>query len=1014
MKFLNLLLLMTLILIQNKLKAQSITEPYKTPDNVIKYIESQMDSKYDGNYALSIYFIMDSLLNKTPYNYMDEKFEDPYGTLKGISVFSCQKYSDSEDSSIIGIYKEGNILWDSGPIIFGSILNRLSFCKDINKDSVVDIGLISEYHDFEERYNPNNIEDYLWILSWYGSEGKLINDYDASTHKSKLVPGPFRLFDENGDGIFEISSKYFYDDEYTHKPIENPPPNYPYVTYGWNRSKYGLWTNIYQLKYGDFYPAIWIKPAIKCKVVSEDSTLKFQYTIANGKSSLQSIETINFLNVPTAKIDITSKYQNITISSFPGILPGVWYFEPNGLRNYAGLIEPGEIKSGYWYKGIGLPAIVYAYLRGLIPLELTREISDEAKLDEIQNNSVKKKTLGLKSVTQQLDTIGFLDTLKIYVDTSSSLGWIKNQPTADKYSNYFTTAKAQLQQNDISAVKNSLIQVLHDVDIDSAANLTSEAYALLRYNTEYLLNNLPEVTTGFAVRLTNSSGNLLPGGSLKYYEGGWKDAIDNGDGTFAINSDKKTLSLRIIYEYGSQTVSNIPAQNNTYTFKTVNTTVQLKNSSANLIDEEGTVNYYAGGWRDFGATVNGTVSKELLPGNYSFRMTYAYSSNDKKQNIGSDSTVVFQTVNTAVQLKNSQDQFIDEGMVKYYAGGWRDFAATVNGIASKELLPNKYSFRMTYAYASNDKQQNIGDNSTVVFQTVNAAVQLKNSQGQLIDEGIVKYYAGGWRDFGSTINGLASKELLSGNYSFRMSFAYSSNDKKQNIGDDPTVVFQTVNTAVQLKNSQGQLMEEGTVKYYAGGWRDFAATVNGIASKELLPNNYSFRMTYAYASNDKQQNIGTDPNVVFQTIYASVQLKNSQGQLMDEGIVKYYADGWRNFGSTVNGVASKELLPNNYSFRMTYEYISNDKQQNMGANNIIDFSTVLCRVKVNNAQNQPVNNADIKYYSGGWRQFGTTINGEASKELLPSNITFRAGYNGISQNKQQNTGEDPVVDIVIQ
>ena len=155
----------------------------------------------------------------------------------------------------------------------------------------------------------------------------------------------------------------------------------------------------------------------------------------------------------------------------------------------------------------------------------------------------------------------------------------KTNSPADKYSNHFTTAKTQLQQNNIPAVKNTLNQVLHDVDQDSTANLTSEAYALLRYNTEYLLNNLPEVTPGLRVNLINSAGNLLSGGSLKYYEGSWKDAADNRDGTFSITTDKQALSLRMNYEYGSQTVSNVPSQNNTYTFQTVNANVQLKNSS---------------------------------------------------------------------------------------------------------------------------------------------------------------------------------------------------------------------------------------------------------------------------------------------------------------------------------------------------------------------------------------------------------------------------------------------------
>jgi len=930
---------MALILSQTNLQAQFETEPYKAPDNVTENIESRMDSKYGGKYTLTIYFIMDSLVNEIPYYYMDEKFEDPYETLNEISIFSCQKFTDSKDSSIIGVYKDGNILWDSGPTIFGNILSDLSFCKDINKDNTVDIGLISEYADFKESYNPNNITDYLWILSWNGTNGVFINNYDANTRKSSLVPGPFYLFDENGDGIYEISSMYSYDDEYTHTPVENPPPNYPYVTYGWNGNKYGLWANVYQLKYGDFYPAIWIKPTIKCKVILEDSTLKFQYTIANEKNSLQSIEIINFLNVPLEKIDITSKYQKNKISSFPGILPGSWYFEPNGLWNYSGLIKPGEIKSGYWYKGVGLPTIVYAYLRGLIPLELTREISDEAKLDEIQKNSVKRKTIGLKSIPLLFDTLGFLDTLKIYVDTSYSLGWVKESLTANRYDSLFTSAKTQLQQNNITGVKSTLKQVLQDVDIDSTLNLTSEAYALIKYNTEYLLDHLPSFNpVSLAVNLENSSNSLLTGGGLQYYDGGWKDALNNNDGTFGINTDKTVLSLRMNYAYGSQTVSNIPAQNNTYTFHTTNVSVQLKDSQGNPIDE-GTVKYYAGGWRDFGTTSNRIAAKELLPNNYSFRMIYAYGSNDKQQNIGDNPTVVFQTVNANVQLKNSQGNLIDEGTVKYYASGWRDFGTTINGVAAKELLPNNYSFRMTYAYGSNDKLQNIGDNTTVVFQTVNANIQLKNSLGNLIDEGTVKYYAGGWRDFGTIANGVAAKELLPNNYSFRMTYAYGSNDKQQNIGDNPTVEFQTVNANVQLKNSLGNLIDQGTVQYYAGGWRDFGKTTNGVAAKELLPNNYSFRMSYEFVSNDKQQNIGTNSTVIFSTVLCTIDVKNSQNQPVDGADIKYYSGGWREIGQTVNGQITKELLPKTLTFRMNHNSVQQDKSQDISANRTIEFNT---------------------------------------------------------------------------
>ena len=173
-------------------------------------------------------------------------------------------------------------------------------------------------------------------------------------------------------------------------------------------------------------------------------------------------------------------------------------------------------------------------------------------------------------------------------------------------------------------------------------------------------------------------------------------------------------------------------------------------------------------------------------------------------------------------------------------------------------------------------------------------------------------------------------------------------------------------------------------------------------------------MTYAYGSNDKQQDIGTNPTVVFQTVNATVQLKNSRGNVIDRGTVQYYAGAWRDFGTTVGGVAAKELLPNNYTFRMTHEFVSNDKAQNISTNSTVAFSTVLCTVRVTDSQNQPVNNVQASYYSGAWRQVGSTVNGEVTKELLPANLTFRITYGTAHQDKTQNLSANDVVEFAVQ
>jgi hypothetical protein len=156
-------------------------------------------------------------------------------------------------------------------------------------------------------------------------------------------------------------------------------------------------------------------------------------------------------------------------------------------------IKPGEILDNFSFETHGLPIIGEASLRGF-NYNLYSGSEYYTRVDDYLNNSVFLSTVAAKLPPSPFEPTVFLDTLINYSNRSFSLTWIQTQQTADKYSGYLTAAKTALLQNNSSLARTNLQNILREVDIDSSGAITSEAYALLRYNTEHLLSFLPKVT----------------------------------------------------------------------------------------------------------------------------------------------------------------------------------------------------------------------------------------------------------------------------------------------------------------------------------------------------------------------------------------------------------------------------------------------------------------------------------------------------------------------------------------
>jgi hypothetical protein len=401
-------------------------------------------------------------VNEELNTYRDFKFPitDPYGSLIDCYIFQA----DVDNGGLVGIYKNGNILWDSGPIIeFGEYADILG-TMDLNNNGNVEV-LFGIYYGMHNSYQS------IWIFSWDGQIGSLLNETNSVNYLNKSVIFSFEwyteIYDVDGDGILEIKGQ---DEETRSAKI-----------YSWNGIRYGD----YGMQIPPYAPKNLLTAKVSCGVTSSQYRFLFNYTVKNDSTSKQSIELFA-VEKPFEFAYAGSTGPNNKWNAYSSNNWNLFVWDVNiDLQKFPfDYLSPGEVKSNYRLES-ATPTIFIGnyYVQG--------KNGDSFPDDKyIFENSFKGVTICGTNPPDPFSPLDFLDILLNYNQRSLELGWITNQQTADKYESLFTSAKTQLQQNNNNTVRATLQTVLQEVDIDSTDNLTSEAYALLRYNTEYLLTKI--------------------------------------------------------------------------------------------------------------------------------------------------------------------------------------------------------------------------------------------------------------------------------------------------------------------------------------------------------------------------------------------------------------------------------------------------------------------------------------------------------------------------------------------
>lgn len=191
----------------------------------------------------------------------------------------------------------------------------------------------------------------------------------------------------------------------------------------------------------------------------------------------------------------------VGFSNLPSGWQPIWGIYPEAsLSLYKQEFKPGSKVKGITLMSKGLPGIrSFVVIPDFNIYEFFPDQNDTATtniyvppIDSVREAiNYRGITIGPSSIPILFVPEVFLDTLSSYTIQSRALNWIKNRITANRYLGYFASAKLKLHSNKISDVSSILNTVLFQANADSTINLTSKAYALIRYNTEYLIAHLP-------------------------------------------------------------------------------------------------------------------------------------------------------------------------------------------------------------------------------------------------------------------------------------------------------------------------------------------------------------------------------------------------------------------------------------------------------------------------------------------------------------------------------------------